>query len=84
MIANGTFTIGFGRIGGQEFSYSGKISQLNVWNYVLPSNDVKAIAKKCTMDHSMGGNVLKWGQSFAPTEQDTKEPRECGSRGRKG
>lgn len=82
MIPNGTFTIGYHRIDESEFGYSGKISQLNVWDHVLPSNKIQAIAKNCTMDHSTGGNVLKWGLSFAPTEQDTAEPRACSQRGR--
>ena len=82
VIPNGTFTIGYHRIDESEFGYSGKISQLNVWDHVLPSNKIQAIAKNCTMDHSTGGNVLKWGLSFAPTEQDTAEPRACSQRGR--
>jgi hypothetical protein len=81
IVFNGTFTIGHFNKSQVDFSYTGKLSQLNIWNYVLPSNEIKAIAKSCTMSHTAGGNVVKWGRDFAPTPEDSADPRDCSERG---
>ena len=60
--AGGLFVIGeeqdsFGGGFNPEESFYGDLSQLNVWNRVLTTNEIYDLARSCTHDF---GNVIAW------------------------
>ena len=77
LIKDGTFVIGSCQLGATQLSYTGTISELHVWGYVLSSDKVKEIAKNCTVSDDNGGNVVKWERDFVTTQDDTAEQRVC-------
>ena len=80
--ADGTFKIGKFTSGQSQFNYTGMLSQFNIWDYVLPGKDLMEIARNCTLSPGAGGNIVKWGRDFVPTQSDAAEPRNCRQRGK--
>ncbi|XP_032239543.2 neuronal pentraxin-1 [Nematostella vectensis] len=56
--------------------YRGNITGVNIWDQVLPDDDILALANKCP---SGVGNVVSWDALVSLAEDDLKGcPQECG------
>ena len=41
-------------------SFQGMLSNVNIWDHVLPQTQIKEMAKSCLLDEWNAGNVHKW------------------------
>lgn len=82
LTADGVFTIGRCELDATELSYTGKISELHVWDYVFPGDKVKEMAKNCTVGDAAAGNIIKWERDFVTTHDNTAEKRICSLQGK--